>query len=215
MDYIVVGAGPGGCSCARTLVEHGHSVLLLERFDGGNNEIDPSNAETEVIISNDVTPQSLILGKGRGGGTNHHGLQYLDHDFIKNTTNLNTYFTKANTYINPINPGISQTKNNTWSSEIKSLFPDDFVENKVYSTNLLTRVTAFDILNGIPENLLKIQYKEVKNLVLDNKNCTGVLTTSDEYIECKIAVILAGGAIHTPRMLLRSNLCLDTENDCF
>ena len=36
MEFIVVGAGPGGCSCARSLVEHGHSVLLLERLDGGN-----------------------------------------------------------------------------------------------------------------------------------------------------------------------------------
>lgn len=50
MDFIIIGSGPGGCACASTLIEKGYSVLLFEKFDGGNNSLNGGEAETEVIV---------------------------------------------------------------------------------------------------------------------------------------------------------------------
>ena len=206
MDFIIVGAGPGGCACARSLIEQGYSVLLLERSDSGNNDLEGGLASKETIMSSDDIPYELILGMGRGGGTNHHGLQYIDHTFVEQKVGLQAYYKKANTYMKPASPGTFQNDSNGWTTKLKSIFPE-IVENKVYSRDLKMRYTAYELLNTVDHI---IQYKEVLNIVMDNNMATGVTTTTSEFIPCTKGVILAAGAIHTPRILLRSSIATDT-----
>ena len=60
-DYIVVGAGPSGCACARKLAQSGSTVALIERGTTSNSLANGGNAEVEA----------LRLSNGDSGFTNN------------------------------------------------------------------------------------------------------------------------------------------------
>ena len=87
---IIVGARPGGCSAAHTLVEQGvdaTKILMIERgpsLEGFKGRTNYTNAlyygttQVDPDFREDIPNTPIVLGRGVGGGTNIFGMQLID-----------------------------------------------------------------------------------------------------------------------------------------
>lgn len=94
---IIVGAGPGGCSAAHTLVEQGvdrSNILVLERGPdlqafkdkGYDNALMYSLSQGDKLFREDIAGTPIVLGNGVGGGTNHFGMQFIDQPEVSDAS---------------------------------------------------------------------------------------------------------------------------------
>ena len=95
---IIVGAGPGGCSAARTLVEEGvdaSKILIIERGPSLEDFKDKPNytnalyygaTQADPDFREDIPNTPIVLGNGVGGGTNHFGMQFIDQSDISDAS---------------------------------------------------------------------------------------------------------------------------------
>jgi hypothetical protein len=211
-DYIVVGAGPSGCACARKLAQSGSTVALIERGTTSNSLANAGNAEVETLTSTDG--YSIILGKGLGGGTNHNGMAFVDH---KSTgPMLDTHFPSLTRYFPEINAVINPQELNSFDSSTKQTIETAFpnvIYNKHWSDtqpgSSEYRFTAAKFIENFDN--IYIFYEDVDFVNFDSLVATGVTFKTGMKLTANNSVVLTAGAIHSPCILERSGLFFNSN----
>uniref|UniRef100_A0A6C0C2X8 Peptidase metallopeptidase domain-containing protein n=1 Tax=viral metagenome TaxID=1070528 RepID=A0A6C0C2X8_9ZZZZ len=173
----------------------------------------------------------IQLGNGLGGGTLHFGLQYIDQlEVLKR----DSWEFSNNEYIDILNDinDICQTKRYDYTDdtfplvlkELKTMLETnsnekyDVYNNKIYSRDLKTRFSLYELLlerNNITvwydKNVKRISYDIAeleKNKITHVKRIVFFKGDVNLNVSKKTQTILCAGAISTPTILQRSAICL-------
>ena len=177
---IIVGAGPGGCSAARTLVDQGVNatkILMVERgpsLQAFKDKPNYTNALAFGLTQQDpdfrenIQDSPIVLGNGVGGGTNIFGMQFIDQSEVSNATtrqdvagsdiqgDVDTFasFAQATTYSDDdyTDLGVKDNYDNLYA-KINNVLGSDGMSyrNKVYRTgNDLANQTRLTVGDLIP-----------------------------------------------------------------
>ena len=160
---IIVGAGPGGCSAARTLVdqgvdatmilmvEHGPSLQAFKDKPNYTNALAFGLTQQDPDFRENIQDSPIVLGNGVGGGTNIFGMQFIDQSEVSDAStrqdvagsdiqgDVDTFasFAQATTYSDDdyFDLGVKDNYDNLYA-KINNVLGSDGMSyrNKVYKT---------------------------------------------------------------------------------
>ena len=160
---IVIGGGPAGMMAAITAAKNGNDVILLEKM-------------------RTVGRKLSITGKGRCNITNNINIE----DFIKNVPGNGKFLYSA----------FNQYTNEDLIKYLNTLG----VATKVERGERVFPVSddAMQVVNALKKELDKYKVKllvntEVKGIITENNNVTGVKLANNEFIQCDKVILATGG----------------------
>ena len=211
---VVVGAGPAGCVVSRRLSDAGHEVTLIEAGPGrpvpqAVTDLDWFRALDEpdwwwqnllVARAEGQDKVRYLRGRGLGGCSAVNAMIALSgpsEDLSRFATNRAQHQVLTDSVNEPAVPGPLAV---AFAREVPvtpvSLFMKDGRRHSAYDTYLAGREDQLEIRTGI----------EVSRLVVTSgRRVCGVELSTGEILDAE-RVVLCAGAIHSPVLLLRSEV---------